>query len=381
MPRLAKLSILLLLAALPAAGQKPAPAPAPPRPQTRPQATLPAPAKPPASAPAPAPPPIPTQAVPPAATPAPTPPMAPAPAPAPPSGLGQGTRGNPSPKAPGDVQILLDRAGFSPGVMDGRWGSNSTKALAAFQAAHNLPSTGKVDPATWNALLSTAGNQVVVQYTITPDDLKGPFLPIPEEMADKAKLPALGFSSPLEMMAERYHSTPDFLQRLNPGARFDAAGQALKVPNVRMVKQPEKGQAPPEGTQIVVSKSDSTLTVQGPQGVLFFAPITAGSEHDPLPLGEWKVRGIAFNPTFNYNPDLFWDAEPGDTKAKIPAGPNNPVGVVWIDISKEHYGIHGTPEPKMIGKSLSHGCVRLTNWDALTVAGLVKAGTPVLFRE
>jgi lipoprotein-anchoring transpeptidase ErfK/SrfK len=265
--------------------------------------------------------------------------------------------------------------------MDGRWGSNSTKALTAFQAAHGLPSTGKVDPATWNALLSTGGNQVVIQYTITPDDLKGPFVPIPEEMADKAKLPALGYSSPLEMLAERYHSTPEFLQRLNPGAKFDAAGQALKVPNVRAVKQPEKGQAPPEGTQVVVSKSNSTLTVQGPQGVLFFAPITAGSEHDPLPIGDWKVRGIAFNPTFNYNPDLFWDAEPGDTKAKIPAGPNNPVGVVWIDISKEHYGIHGTPEPKMIGKSLSHGCVRLTNWDALTVAGLVKPGTPVLFRE
>ena len=367
MQRLAKHFIpLLLLAALPAAGQKPAPAPKP--------------AQPPAATPAPAQTPILTQPLPPPA-PAPTPPLAPAPAPAPPSGPGQGTRGNPSPKAPGDVQILLDRAGFSSGVMDGRWGSNSTKALSAFQAAHNLPSTGKVDPATWQALVSAGGNQVVTTYTITPDDLKGPFLPIPEEMEAKAKLPALGYGSALEMLAERYHSTEDFLRRLNPGARFDAAGQTLKVPNVRPVAPPEKGHQPPEGTQVVVSKSNSTLTVEGPQGVLFFAPITAGSEHDPLPIGDWKVKGIAFNPTFNYNPDLFWDAESGENKAKIPAGPNNPVGVVWIDISKQHYGLHGTPEPKMIGKSSSHGCVRLTNWDALTLAGLVKPGTPVLFRE
>jgi lipoprotein-anchoring transpeptidase ErfK/SrfK len=115
--------------------------------------------------------------------------------------------------------------------------------------------------------------------------------------------------------------------------------------------------------------------------VLFFAPVSAGSEHDPLPLGEWKVNAVARNPSFNYNPDLFWDADPEHSKAKIPAGPNNPVGRVWIDLSKEHYGIHGTPEPRMIGRSFSHGCVRLTNWDALTLASLVDKGTPVLFRE
>jgi lipoprotein-anchoring transpeptidase ErfK/SrfK len=263
--------------------------------------------------------------------------------------------------------------------MDGRWGSNSTKALSAFQAAHGLQPTGKVDAATWQAL-QVAGNQVIALYTITPDDLKGPFLPIPEEMDDKAKLQALGYSTPLEMLAERFHSTEGFLQKLNPGARFDVAGQQLRVPNVRQVGKPQKGQAP-DGTRIVVSKSARSLTVQGPNGVLFFAPVSAGSEHDPLPLGEWKVNGIALNPTFNYNPALFWDSDGTQAKAKIPAGPNNPVGVVWIDISKEHYGIHGTPVPNMIGKSFSHGCVRLTNWDALTVAGLVKPGTPVLFQE
>lgn len=296
--------------------------------------------------------------------------------------------GDPSPQVTGDVQVLLDRAGFSPGVLDGKAGSNTAKALSAFQAAQALPPTGEVDDATWEKLLAVAGNQVVVDYTITPDDANGPFVrEIPEDMEEKAKLERLGFTSVLEMLGERFHSTPELLRQLNRGARF-AAGETIRVPNVRKVPIPGKdeqqgadGSAGKSGVRVVVSKSAGTLTVERANNVLFFAPITAGSEHDPLPIGDWEVKGVALNPTFHYNPDLFWDADPSQAKATIPPGPNNPVGVVWIDISKEHYGLHGTPEPKTIGKTLSHGCVRLTNWDALTVAGMVEVGTPVLFRE
>jgi len=181
----------------------------------------------------------------------------------------------------------------------------------------------------------------------------------------------------LELVAERVHASPKLLQTLNPGAAF-TAGETIQVPNVAGTSAPAASTA----SRIVVSRGGSGLTVYDAQNhVIMFAPVTSGSQHDPLPLGKWTVTAVVRNPTFNYNPELFWDADPSHAKAKIPAGPNGPVGTVWVDISKPHYGIHGTPEPSLIGHTTSHGCVRLTNWDAEALAALVRKGTAVWFER
>ena len=236
--------------------------------------------------------------------------------------------------------------------------------------------TGKLDAQTWKSLSTASAGPTWAEYTITPEDAAGPYLPrIPEDMDEKAKLERLGYTSILEMLGERFHAAPDLLRHLNPRARF-VASDKIKVPNTRL----EAATVEAGDVRVEVSREAGTLTVDRDGEVLFFAPVTSGSEHDPLPIGDWKVKGVAHDPPFRYSPDLFWDSEATDSKAVIPPGPNNPVGVVWIDLDKPHYGLHGTPEPRTIGRTTSHGCVRLTNWDATTVAGLVKPGTPVLFR-
>jgi lipoprotein-anchoring transpeptidase ErfK/SrfK len=281
-------------------------------------------------------------------------------------------------------QVLLDRQGFSPGQIDRANSVTMRRALSAFQTARHLAATGKPDCDTWRALDGDTAPPAIVKYEISAEDGKGPFTErIPPGLDKQADLPALEYRSVLELLSERFHAAPALLSSMNRGVKF-AAGRAIKVPGVTpfdVTEKPVRDASAGEIT-IQVTREDSALRATRADGtVVLFAPVTSGSEHDPLPIGDWKVTGVAWRPVFHYNPDLFWDAKPKDEKATLKAGPNNPVGIVWIGLNLEHYGLHGTPEPGRVGVTESHGCVRLTNWDAARVAALVKPGTPVLFRE
>ncbi|MEO6326888.1 MAG: L,D-transpeptidase family protein [Thermoanaerobaculia bacterium] len=270
--------------------------------------------------------------------------------------------------------VLLDRAHFGLGEIDAAHGLNSVKAASAFQASRGLRVTGTIDAATWKALNADT-QPITVSYTITDADVAGPFVKVPVDPEEKAKLPSLGYETALEAMAERVHASAALLQQLNRGKSFDRAGETVWILNTERPKLAKCA-------SIVVSQSDLSVSALAADGaVMARYPASTGSEHDPLPMGEWKIQGVARHPVFHYDPNLFWDSEADAKKLTLPAGPNNPVGVVWIDLSKPHYGIHGSPEPAAIGRTQSHGCIRLTNWDATELSAMVGPGTPALLKD
>jgi hypothetical protein len=302
------------------------------------------------------------------------------------------------------TQVALDVAGFSPGPIDGKAGSSQTKALRGFQQANGLPPTGKLDDKTKQAL-NGANRTATVDVKLAAEDVGGPFTyPMPTKPEEQEKLDTLGYRNMLEKLAERYHTTPETIVALNGPDKLIGVGQTLTLPNVKASSTDYSGaldkQAPllaalnvdgnqPKGDYVVVDKSDGTLKVyQGefpsgsskPSGKLVAQfPVTTGSSHDPLPLGNWKVPTFSFLPPFNYQPDLFWDVSDDKAEHKLPPGPNGMVGVAWLDLTKEHYGIHGTPEPKLIGKTESHGCLRMTNWDVMRLSRMMKPGFQAKF--
>ncbi len=272
------------------------------------------------------------------------------------------------------AQVLLDRAHFSPGEMDGSYGSNMRQAIRGFQKLRQLTVSGNIDAATWQELERDQA-PVLDVYIVTAKDVAGPYKPVPADMAAKAKLPELGYASLAEALGERFHCSPELLRRLNPGKNLNKVGEHLLVPNVAIIKPL------PKAASVLVDAQEGTLTLLDADGTPFAQfPASTGSKHDPLPEGRWSVLGVATNPEYRYNPKLFWDAKAGDTKARIAPGPNNPVGLAWIDLSIDHYGIHGTPEPGKIGKTQSHGCIRLTNWDVMQVVHSLGRGAAVLLQ-
>jgi lipoprotein-anchoring transpeptidase ErfK/SrfK len=281
-----------------------------------------------------------------------------------------------SPSAILRAEILLDRAHFSPGQINDGYTDTLRKAVLAYRAAHRRPFSNFVDAELWSKL-NVDHAPALQEYTLLDKDVSGPYTPnIPAGLKEKAKLKALNYRSAEEGLSEKFHCSPQLLRKLNPGKRFDTAGTQLLVPNVIV--------APPAGKarKLVVSRYRAILQVLDQHGrVMASYPATMGSEHDPLPIGKWSVREIRMYPWFHYNSNLFWDVEDKNARAILPPGPNNPVGAVWIGLTKAHYGIHGTENPEDIGRTESHGCIRLTNWSVLEVASMIKKGMPVILQE
>ncbi len=275
------------------------------------------------------------------------------------------------------AQILLDRNDASPGVIDGVYGDNVAKAITAFEGMKGLSQDGKLDAEVWSALTKGGGDDVLTQYEITQEDLDYDFAEeIPEDYAELAKMDRLAYTSIEEMLAERFHMDIDLLKALNEGKDFTNSGTTLVVANVDGAKPGDKV------ARIEADKDKRQVRAYDSEDKLLVAyPATIGSAETPSPSGTHKVDAVAADPKYYYRPNENFQQGDNDEPLDIPPGPNNPVGTTWIDLSEPTYGIHGTPEPAEIDKTASHGCVRLTNWDAEELASLVEQGVTVEFTE
>lgn len=317
------------------------------------------------------------------------------------------------------AQVVLDRIGFTPGVVDGKLGMSTVNAIKGFQEARGMQISGKLDEATIQALAEWKHIPATRVVTISEEFANDQFVAIPKDRKEQAKLDRMGYASLAEKIAERFHTTDEVLAELNPqltgGPTPPAAeapdgnetppkatiayrsGMQLRVPNIgadrfdpSAVKDPKwastlrllgVGTEQPKAASIEVDKSDQVLRVLDAEGKLIAQyTATMGSSKFPLPLGTWKILSVGHNPPWQYNPALLANADKSDPKLEIPPGPNSPIGVVWLDLSKEHYGIHGTDEPSHIGRAESNGCIRLTNWDAARLAQMVDPGIRAVFR-
>jgi lipoprotein-anchoring transpeptidase ErfK/SrfK len=272
------------------------------------------------------------------------------------------------------AQILIDRARFSPGEIDGRFGADLEIAVKGYQERHKLKPSGLVDKEVWE-LLNADTEDLLTYYTITAQDLREPLITIPKDVLEQAKLKRMGYQSSDERMAEKFHLSPKLLAELNPNKKFDEPGEEILVPSLHRERAAR-------AAKVVVSKSKRTVTALALNGeILAQYPATIGGPHDPLPIGSWKITVVRPYPVFYYNPERFWNAKQDAPKAQLPPGPNNPAGTVWIGLSKPHYGIHGSPEPGTVRRNESYGCIRLTNWDAWDLSQMVRVGTPAILEE
>jgi lipoprotein-anchoring transpeptidase ErfK/SrfK len=275
------------------------------------------------------------------------------------------------------LQVLLDRAHASAGEIDGTLGENTRKAIAAYAELKGLEPTEQITEELWRTITESDAEPALLSYQITEKDTRGPFYKkIPEDFRAKAAMDRLGYTSSQELLAEKFHMSEDLLRKLNPGASFDKEGQEIVVANV------ERDSLSGKISRIEVDASRQRVKAYGGGDKLVaIYPATIGSDERPSPKGEFKVTKITEDPVYHYDPALHLRGVDVKEKLDIPPGPNNPVGAVWIDLSAEGYGIHGSPDPDKISKSTSHGCIRLTNWDALELSSHLRKGTPVVIEE